>query len=175
VILGAANRGSLVRNYQRNTESGQRAIERLSTGKRINRPSDDPAGFVAAEEIRGEIVRLQAELKGIGRRRLANRQEQSTLANLHDQLIALRSQIADATSGFLTDDQRTLYEQEIAAGLEAIERIRGSRGDRVVRSAEAPLTRTPSAVREVTEHNIESSNLSELASTVERQRDSVNF
>ena len=174
MLSAASNRGSFVRNYQRNIENGQQALERASAGKRINQPSDDPSGFVAAEEIRGEIVRLQAELKGIGHRRLATRQEQLTLAHLHDQLIALQGQIAGAASGFLTDDQRTVYGQEIAAGLEAIERIGQPRGDRVVRSADAPATTTRSAVGDSLE-DVELNNLPELASTVERQRDSVNF
>jgi flagellar hook-associated protein 3 FlgL len=51
----------LVRNYARNHERVGVSVEQLSTGKRINRPSDDPAGFVAAEEIRRELQELEAQ------------------------------------------------------------------------------------------------------------------
>jgi flagellin-like hook-associated protein FlgL len=52
---------TLVRNYARNNQRVGVAVEQLSTGKRINRPSDDPTGFVAAEGIRGELIELRSQ------------------------------------------------------------------------------------------------------------------
>jgi hypothetical protein len=68
-VISSTRGGSLQfqNSLQRNNANAQRALERLSTGKRINRPSDDPSGFVGAEELRGEIARLEGELKGIPR------------------------------------------------------------------------------------------------------------
>lgn len=52
---------TLVRNYARNNQRVGVAVEQLSTGKRINRPADDPSGFVAAEGIRGELIDLRSQ------------------------------------------------------------------------------------------------------------------
>lgn len=52
---------TLVRNYARNNQRVGVAVEQLSTGKRINRPADDPSGFVAAEGIRGELIELRSQ------------------------------------------------------------------------------------------------------------------
>ncbi len=130
--LGASSQ--LVRNYRENTERGQRALERLSTGKRINRPSDDPSGFVTAENLRGEIVRLQAELKSIGGNRTKTRIEESGLANIQDQLMAVRGLLAGTIGAGLSDDERQAYEQEIVAGLEAVDRLREQLADQSARS-----------------------------------------
>ncbi|MEX0885087.1 MAG: flagellin, partial [Phycisphaeraceae bacterium] len=39
-----------------------RSLERLSTGLRINRGSDDPAGLIASENLRSEKVSLGAAI-----------------------------------------------------------------------------------------------------------------
>lgn len=59
-----------VHNYEQTQRRVGVAVEQLSTGKRINRPSDDPAGFVAAEEIRGELIELRSETRAETHRRI---------------------------------------------------------------------------------------------------------
>ncbi len=120
----AGQSGRLINSYRRNVDGVERAVERLSTGKRINRPSDDPAGFVAAEELRGEIDRLQRELKTLGGKRAAARQQESGLRAIQHQLIELRGALAGLADNLLTDAEREAYGQEITAGLEAIDRLR---------------------------------------------------
>ena len=39
------------------------SLERLSTGLRINRGSDDPAGLIASEVLRGEIGAIKAAIE----------------------------------------------------------------------------------------------------------------
>lgn len=68
---------TLARNYARNQQRVGVAVEQLSTGKRINRPSDDPAGFVAAEKIRGELRELQSEGRTETYRRVSFVREQA--------------------------------------------------------------------------------------------------
>lgn len=46
-------------------QRGNLALERLSTGKRINRGSDDPAGLVAAEGFRSSIASIEKQLETI--------------------------------------------------------------------------------------------------------------
>ncbi|MBI4585653.1 MAG: flagellin FliC, partial [Planctomycetes bacterium] len=43
----------------RTTDAAQRkTLERLSTGLRINRASDDPSGFVISEKLRAQVKSL---------------------------------------------------------------------------------------------------------------------
>lgn len=66
----------MLQSFRRNSEKLQTSLERLSTGKRINRPSDDPAGFVAAEGFRRDLTDLQAKLKSLaGDRRQSHLQQ----------------------------------------------------------------------------------------------------
>lgn len=128
----------LQRNYQKNVERTQQSVERLSTGKRINRPSDDPAGFVAAEQLRGEIADLKRRISSIGHERLASRSRQSELNNIQDALLDLQGRVLEAANGFLTAEQRAAFEDEIDAAADAIEMI-------MARSSQA----TPGAVKQV--------------------------
>ena len=51
----ASSTQRLLQKHERNHDLIQQSIERLSTGKRINRPSDDPAQFILAEDLRGDL------------------------------------------------------------------------------------------------------------------------
>jgi flagellin len=130
VLSASSNTGALEQSYRRHSAGAQQALERLSTGKRINRPKDDPAGFMSAEKIRSEIVRLRAELKVVGRQRAATRQEQSALKNIQDQLTELQGLLVGAADGLLTAEQRQMYEHEIDAALKAVQRINQQRLER---------------------------------------------
>lgn len=109
-----------VKNLHRSEAGVRRSIERLSTGKRINRPSDDPAGFIAAEELRGELTRFNAELKGISQRRLQGRQQESTLSAIQSGLNELRGHLVEASGTLISDAERQALSDEIAATQEAI-------------------------------------------------------
>ena len=52
------NVGALIAqtNLQRSQNEMQTALQRLSTGLRINRGADDPAGLIASESLRAEIA-----------------------------------------------------------------------------------------------------------------------
>ena len=42
-----------------------RAMERLATGRRINRASDDPAGLVISEQLKSQIASLNQEIENV--------------------------------------------------------------------------------------------------------------
>lgn len=113
----------LLRNYERNSEQVNASVERLSTGKRINRPKDDPAGFVAVQELRKDLMDLKTKLKGISSERSESHLQQSGLANIQQALLDLRGRVAGAADGFITADQRAALESEIDQAAEAINRV----------------------------------------------------
>lgn len=123
-ITATGGSSQFVNNLRKSSAQTVRALERLSTGKRINRPSDDPSGFVTAELLRSELVRLQAELKTLTSKQHSVRQRQSGLAALQEQLIELRGLITSIGGNLLGDAQRQLYEDQIAESLESIGRLR---------------------------------------------------
>jgi flagellin len=123
-ITGAGGAASFLRNLERSNAGVSRAIERLSTGKRINRPSDDPSGFVAAEELRGEISRLNSELKNVQRLRGAARLRESELAAIHDQLTEVQGLLHGSAGNLLSDAERQAYSEQIDMSLDAVERLR---------------------------------------------------
>ncbi|HYO23789.1 MAG TPA: hypothetical protein VEQ85_02470 [Lacipirellulaceae bacterium] len=135
----------LLQSYRRNHQGAERALERLSTGKRINRPSDDPSGFVAAEQLRSEVVRLQAELKTINGRRSAVRSQSSSLTNIQQQLSDLRGLIAGAAGSVLTAEERELYDEQISQALASVEQLRQRLADNPT-GVEAVDVTTPSAL-----------------------------
>ena len=48
-----------LRNLRANDRNQARSLERLSTGLRINRGSDDPSGLVISEQLRSQVAALQ--------------------------------------------------------------------------------------------------------------------
>jgi len=113
----------LLRNYQRSNDRLQTSLERLSTGKRINRPKDDPAGFVAAEAFRRDLTDLKAKLHDIAADRLNVNKQQSGLGAIQSALADLRSRLAEVPDIFISADERAAIESEINQAADAIERI----------------------------------------------------
>ncbi len=109
--------------FERSNDQVSRALERLSTGKRINRASDDPAGFVAAEELRGDLVELQAESKVASRSKFGVRQRESALSEIQNVLNSVRGNLVAAADGLNSDAQSRALQLEIDASLDAIDRI----------------------------------------------------
>lgn len=125
IVTSAPSSLQYQNSLNRHNADTQRALERLSTGKRINRPSDDPSGFIGAEELRGELARLQGELKFIRGRRDADRRVESTLGSLSTRLADLKGLI-DGSVGILSDGERAAYAEQIDASLKSIEQLQAS-------------------------------------------------
>jgi flagellin len=113
----------LLQNFQRNTERTQASLERLSTGKRINHPSDDPPGFIAAEGLRKDLNDLKQKLGNIATDRAQRHIQQSGLSDIQNALTELRGQLVAGADGTLTADQRTALESEIDEASKAIDRV----------------------------------------------------
>lgn len=111
---------SLQQQYAKNVGKIGDSIEKLGTGKRINRPSDDPSGFVAAEQLRGELIDLRAELKGFDAKRLSLNEQGSRLATLQRELIEVRAAVVEASDGLLGQDQREVLQVEIDEAFETL-------------------------------------------------------
>ena len=163
----AASTQRLLQKHERNHDLIQQSIERLSTGKRINRPSDDPAQFILAEDLRGDLVELQAESRAASGNRLQSRQRESALSQIQNQLNRVRGNVVAAADGFNSPEQSRALQQEIDASLDAIDRISaGVEG--VANSA------TLESLRENGSANVLDGDLAEAAELVDQQLESIN-
>ena len=102
----------------------QEALTRLSTGVRINSGKDDPAGLIASEVLRADIVSVQA---AISNSEMANNMiatADSALGQVSGLLNDIRGLITEAAnSGAMSDDQIAANQLQIDSSLEAINRI----------------------------------------------------
>jgi flagellin len=98
-----------LRNLQINDRLQARSLERLSTGLRINRASDDPAGLVISEQLRGQINALE--------RAVENSQNASNLIATADSAIQEISNLIAGIESSLVFVQNTggASEEQIAA------------------------------------------------------------
>lgn len=56
---------TILRSFSESQSLMVRALERLSSGVRINRASDDPAGLVISEQMRAQIASLNQEIENV--------------------------------------------------------------------------------------------------------------
>lgn len=102
------------------------SLERLSTGLRINRASDDPAGLIASENLRSEKVGVQAAIDNATRAGNVAATAEGGLnevSSLLNQLQGLVSQSANA--GGLSNQELAANQLQADSILDTIDRITG--------------------------------------------------
>lgn len=140
---------SVARGHLQKTMDGfTQTLTRLSTGKRINSPKDDPSGFIAVQLIRSNTAKAQGTLK-------SNQALGSMLAVVDSGLsnvTALLNQakgliVAGANTGALSQDQIDAYQAQLDATLDSIQRIANTttfQGNKVLEGLNSLLNGTMS-------------------------------
>ena len=103
------------------------SLERLSTGLRINRGKDDPAGLIASENLRAEISGLGQAIKNAERAdQVANIAEGglTEISSLLTELQALVTQ--SANTGGLSREELDANQLQIDSVLQTIDRLAGA-------------------------------------------------
>ncbi len=103
-----------------------RSLERLSSGLRINRSADDPAGLAVSERLRGQMRALE-----VGARNAADgisllQTADGGLESMADLLIRLNELTQQAMTGTVTNEQRGFLDAEFQSLVDEIDRIAGS-------------------------------------------------
>jgi flagellin len=96
---------------------------KLSTLKRINRAKDDPAGLIAAENLRSELESLEASSRNSDRATAAVHLADTGLAQVTGLLNTVRDRVLASAGGDLSETELAANQIEIDAALEAIDRI----------------------------------------------------
>src|SRR5262245_60394604 len=102
----------------------QESLNRLSTGLRINTGKDDPAGLIASENLRRDIISANKAISNTERANQLIGTADSALGQISNLLIDIRGLVVEAANtGVLSDEQIAANQLQVDSSLEAIDRI----------------------------------------------------
>jgi flagellin len=110
-------------NIGRASNSASASISRLSSGNRITRASDDVAGLATGTALRTQVNTLRAALANASQGTSLLQVADGGLSQIVDILQRQRAIAAQASSGQLTDANRSLLNQEFSGLTAEIDRI----------------------------------------------------
>ncbi|MFZ5829793.1 MAG: flagellin [Planctomycetota bacterium] len=112
------------KTLQRSTNQLQTALTRLSTGLRINLGKDDPAGLIASEVLRSDIVSTQKAISNSERANQMIATADSALGQVSSLLNDIRGLVTEAANtGAMSSDQIAANQLQVDSALEALNRI----------------------------------------------------
>ena len=101
-----------------------RNLERLSSGERINRAADDPAGLVFSEQMRSQIASLNQAARNSELAATLVQTTEASLGEINDLLVRIRQLAVHASNRGGTDEKAVLADQiEIDNAIETIQRL----------------------------------------------------
>ncbi len=116
-----------IRNLISNQNDLNLRLERLSSGLRINRGADDPAGLIASESLRAEIRGLTTAISNSERAINVISTADAALAEVSSMLLDIKELVdRSANSGALSDDEITANQLQVDSLLESINRVANS-------------------------------------------------
>ncbi len=102
----------------------QQALTRLSTGLRINTGKDDPAGLIASEILRSDIVSVQRAISNSEQANNMIATADSALGQVSSLLNDIRALVTEAANeGALSEEQIAANQLQVDSSLEALNRI----------------------------------------------------
>ncbi|MEM1110157.1 MAG: flagellin [Planctomycetota bacterium] len=100
------------------------SLERLSTGLRINRGSDDPAGLIASENLRSQEAQITTAIGNAERAEQVVNVAEGGLQEVNNLLLEVQSLVGQsANEAGLSDDEREANQLQIDSILQTIDRI----------------------------------------------------
>jgi len=99
-------------------------LQRLSTGLRINRGADDPAGLIISERLRTEIQGNEQGVRNSERASSVIATAEASLAEVNDLLNSIKSLLVEAANtGAFSDAEIEANQRQIDSAIESITRI----------------------------------------------------
>ncbi len=112
------------RNLTSNQASMNTALQRLSTGLRINSGKDDPAGLIASENLRSEKTAINAAIDNANRASNMVAVAEGSLQEVSDLLIQLEDLVdRSANTAAMSDEETAANQLQIDSILDSINRI----------------------------------------------------
>ena len=128
---------TLFQNHSQANRFTRQATERLATGLQINRASDDPAGLIGAEQLRGDLVEIGAEVKVLNARQRKTSIQQSGRQIASEVLHEVRGLFVQASDGTLSAEQREAIQLQVDSSLDALDFLGAATGFALPESLEA--------------------------------------
>lgn len=111
-------------NLNNNNAELQLRLERLSTGLRINRGADDPAGLIITERIRSDLNGIEQAIKNVERASSVIATTEGSLAEVTDLLTSIRALMVEAANtGANSKEERAANQLQIDSAIDSITRI----------------------------------------------------
>lgn len=108
----------------KNNKELQLRLERLSTGLRINRGADDPAGLIISERIRSDLNGIEQAIKNVERASSVIATTEGALAEVNDLLTSIKALLVEAANtGANSKEERAANQLQIDSAIDSITRI----------------------------------------------------
>ena len=103
------------------------SLERLSTGLRINRGADDPAGLIASENLRAEKTALSAAISNAERAEQVSNVAEGGLQEISKMLLELQSLVGStANDAGVSAEEKEANQLQVDSILQTIDRVANS-------------------------------------------------
>ncbi|MCP4580604.1 MAG: hypothetical protein GY839_03245 [candidate division Zixibacteria bacterium] len=113
-INSNANAHNTMRNLQESKERMKASMEKLSSGLKINRAADDPAGLIISEQMRSQIATIEQEIKNIDMSDNKYSTSEGNLNTLQSDLHEMRNiAMAAANEGGNSEEAQEAYQQSL--------------------------------------------------------------
>ncbi|MFT3685832.1 MAG: flagellin [Phycisphaerales bacterium] len=111
-------------NLRKANSDLQTRLERLSTGLRINRGADDPAGLIIANRLGSEINGLNQAVKNSERASSVISTAEGALSEAASLLNSIKGLVVEASNtGAISDEERTANQLQIDSAIDSVTRI----------------------------------------------------
>ncbi|MEO0475824.1 MAG: flagellin [Planctomycetota bacterium] len=111
-------------NLERTNTDLATRLQRLSTGLKINRGADDPAGLIVSERLRGEISSIGQAVDNIERASNVIATTESALQEINDLLISIKAlAVESANTGAFSKEEIEANQLQLDSAVESITRI----------------------------------------------------
>src|SRR3954449_8344252 len=112
------------RGLQKSQKNLNDTLQRLSTGLRINRGADDPAGLIASESLRSELSGMNQAVDNSSRASNVIATAEGALQEVAAMLLNVKDLIVEAAnSGALSPDEIRANQLQVDSAVESITRI----------------------------------------------------
>lgn len=111
-------------NLAKSSRSVEGTLQRLSTGLRVNRGADDPAGLIVSERLRSELKGIEQGIKNSERASSVIATAEGALAEVSDLLNSIRALTVEAAnSGAVSPEEVSANQLQIDSAIDSITRI----------------------------------------------------
>ncbi|MEA5040809.1 MAG: flagellin [Clostridiaceae bacterium] len=109
--------------YTSNTQAASKAMEKLSSGLRINRAADDAAGLSISEKMRSQIAGLDQSNRNVEDGISYIQTAEGALEEVSDMLVRMKELSVESSNGTYSSEDRTNIQSEVTELGNAIKEI----------------------------------------------------